>query len=247
MSNPLLKDSVFKNATKTSESMAIPGVRTSEPMTISGVINKSMVLWALLAASAVYSWTNPHVTSGLFFPALIIGFVLALITIFNKTASPFLSPLYAVCQGLLLGYLSLVFEKQHPGIVVNAVFLTIAVLFCMLAAYRTGMLRATPMFTKIVVLATFSILIVYIADILLNLFGTGRVPYIHDSGLIGIGISLLIVTVAALNLIIDFEIIAQGTRYGAPKYMEWYGSFALMVTLIWLYLEMLRLLSKIRN
>ena len=236
MSNPLLKDSVFRDA-----------VRTSGAMTISGVINKSIILWALLAVSAVCSWTNPQIGGALAYPAIFIGFILALITIFNKTASPFLAPLYAICQGLLLGYISLVFEKQYPGIVVNAVFLTIAVLFCMLAAYRTGMLRATPMFTKVVVLATFSILIVYIADLLLNLFGGGRVPYIHDSGIIGIGISLVIVAVAALNLIIDFEIIAQGARHGAPKYMEWYGSFALMVTLVWLYLEMLRLLGKIRN
>ncbi|MDR1696470.1 MAG: Bax inhibitor-1/YccA family protein [Endomicrobium sp.] len=236
MSNPLLKDDVFRGV-----------VRNSEAMTVSGTINKSIILWTLLAASAVYAWTHPQISAGLAYPAIFAGLILALISIFNKPASPFLSPVYAICEGMVLGYISLVSEKQYPGIVVNAVFLTVAVLFCMLAAYRTGMLRATPRFTKVVVLATLAIALVYIADLLLNVFGAGRVPYIHDSSWLGVGISLVIVVVASLNLIIDFEIIEHGARSGAPKYMEWYGAFALMITLVWLYLEMLRLLSKIRN
>ncbi|MCL2485065.1 MAG: Bax inhibitor-1/YccA family protein [Endomicrobia bacterium] len=236
MSNPLLNDSVFRDAAK-----------TSEAMTISGTINKSIILWALLAVSAIYAWTHPHISAGLVYPALILGFVLALVTIFKKPYAPILSPLYALCQGMLLGYLSLVFERQYPGIVVNAVFLTIAVLFCMLTAYRAGLLKATPMFYKVVIFSTFSILIVYILDLLLNLFGGGGIPYLHQSSMLGIGISLVIVGVASLNLIIDFDIIEKSARFGAPKYMEWYGAFALMVTLVWLYLEMLRLLGKIRN
>ncbi|MDR1941583.1 MAG: Bax inhibitor-1/YccA family protein [Endomicrobium sp.] len=198
-------------------------------------------------ASALYSWTHPQVVMPLMWPLLIGGLALALISIFKKTASPFLSPLYAVAEGLLMGVISLSFEKQYPGIVVNAVFLTAAVLFCMLAAYKSGLLRATPLFTKVVVLSTLAIAAVYILDIAVNVFAGANVPYLHDTSLLGVGISLVITAVAALNLILDFNLIERGAYEGAPKYMEWYCSFALMVTLVWLYLEILRLLAKIRN
>jgi len=236
MSNPLLKESVFRSTVSAGESMTVPGT-----------VNKSIILWAFLAVSAFYAWTHPQVITPFFWVFLIVGFGLAMFSIFKKTASPILSPIYAICQGAVLGVISLAFEKNYPGIVVNAVLLTVSVLICMLAAYKTGIIKATPMFKKVVILSTLAIAFVYLIDLLLNVFGAGRFPYIHDSSWLGIGISLVIVAVASFNLIIDFDMIEDGARSGAPKYMEWYGAFALMVTLIWLYLEMLRLLGKMRS
>jgi uncharacterized YccA/Bax inhibitor family protein len=236
MSNPLLKDSVFSSP-----------IRSNDVMTVSGTINKSIILWVLLIASAFYSWTHPNIIMPLLVPLLLAGFVIAMVSIFKKEATPFVSPLYAICEGLILGAISLSFEKSYPGIVVNAILLSMCVLFCMLAAYKTGMLRATPRFQKVVVFSTLAICLVYIIDLLLNLFGVGSLSYIHNSSGLGIIISLVIVAVAALNLIIDFDLIEQGSQQGSPKYMEWYSAFALMVTLVWLYLECLRLLSKIRD
>ncbi|MDR2616322.1 MAG: Bax inhibitor-1/YccA family protein [Endomicrobium sp.] len=236
MSNPLLKDSVFSSP-----------IRSNDVMTVSGTINKSIILWVLLIASAFYSWTHPNIIMPLLAPLLIVGFVIAMVSIFKKEATPFVSPLYAICEGLILGAISLSFEKSYPGIVVNAILLTMCVLFCMLAAYKTGMLRATPRFQKVVVFSTLAICLVYVIDLLLNLFGAGSLSYIHNSSGLGIIISLVIVAVAALNLIIDFDLIEQGSQQGSPKYMEWYSAFALMVTLVWLYFECLRLLGKIRD
>ena len=178
MSNPLLKDSVFRSP-----------VSSNEVMTVSGTINKSIILWVLLAASAFYSWTHPNVIMPLAMPILLGGFVLAMISIFKQTTSPFLSPIYAICEGLALGAISLYFEKAHPGIVVNAILLTICVLFCMLAAYKTGILKATPRFQKVVIFSTLAIALVYIMDLLLNLFGAGSFSYLHNSS----GLSIVIV------------------------------------------------------
>jgi uncharacterized YccA/Bax inhibitor family protein len=236
MSNPLLKDSVFQTP-----------VRNAKVMTVSGTINKSIILWVLLAAGAFYSWTHPSIIMPLTLPILLGGFVLAIISSFKMNLSPFLSPIYAVCEGLVLGVISIYFEKSYSGIVVNAVLLTMCVLFCMLAAYKTGMLRATPRFKKIVILSTFAIALVYLIDLLMGAFGARGFNFLSDSSGLGIIISLIIVTIASLNLIIDFDLIERGAQYGSPKYMEWYSSFALMVTLVWLYLEILRLLSRTRN
>lgn len=235
MANPLLRDSVFRS------------VGSVEPMTVSGTINKSIILWFLLAMSAVFSWLNPSISLPLLMPVIILGFVVALIQIFNKPSSAYLSPIYAILEGIALGVISLIFERQYPGIVVNAVFITIAALICMLAAYKSQIIRATPLFKKVVILSTLTICVVYIIDLILNVFTGGAFPYIHSSGWGGIGISLFVVVIASLNLIIDFDMIARGASSGAPKYMEWYGAFALMVTLVWLYLEVLRLLAKMRD
>ncbi|MDR1662982.1 MAG: Bax inhibitor-1/YccA family protein [Endomicrobium sp.] len=240
MSNPLLKNSVFQTP-----------VRNAEVMTISGTINKSIILWVLLAVGAFYSWTHPSLIMPLMLPILLGGFALAVILSFKMKLSPFLSPIYAVCEGLILGIISVYFEKLYPGIVVNAVLLTMCVLFCMLAAYKTNMLRATPMFKKIVILSTFAIAFAYLIDLLIGAFGARSFNFLSDSFSLGssggIIISLIIVVIASLNLIIDFDLIERGAQYGVPKYMEWYSSFALMVTLVWLYLETLRFLSKTKN
>ncbi|MDR2251875.1 MAG: Bax inhibitor-1/YccA family protein [Endomicrobium sp.] len=236
MSNPLLKDSVFQTP-----------VRNAEVMTVSGTINKSIILWVLLAAGAFYSWTHPFIIMPLTVPILLGAFVLAIISAFKMNLSPVLSPIYAVCEGLVLGVISFYFEKSYPGIVVTAVLLTMCVLFCMLAAYKTGMLRATPRFKKVVILSTFAIVLVYLINLLMGAFGARGFNFLSDSSGLGIIISLIIVAIAALNLIIDFDLIERGAQHGSPKYMEWYSSFALMVTLVWLYLEILRLLSRTRN
>jgi uncharacterized YccA/Bax inhibitor family protein len=160
--------------------------------------------------------------------------------------SPFTSPIYAALEGLFLGAISAVFEAMYSGIVVQAVCLSIGVLAVMLFLYSTGIIRATEKFKIGVIAATGAVCLVYLVSMVVSLFGS-HVPYIHESGPVGIGFSLVVVVIAALNLILDFDFIEQGARHQAPKYMEWYGGFSLLVTLIWMYLEILRLLSKIRG
>jgi uncharacterized YccA/Bax inhibitor family protein len=233
MSNPFLKDSVFQ-----------PVASCNEVMSVSGAINKSLILWIILAGSAFYSWTHPGVTIPLLLPISIGAFVLAFVSMFKKTAAPFLSPLYALCEGLVFGAVSLYFEKSYPGIVVNVIFSTICVLFCMLASYKAGIFKASSRFQKIVIFSTLAIAFVYIVDLFLNVFGAEKLPYIHDSSTFGIIISIAVVAVASFNLIFDFDLIEKGARDGAPKYMEWYSALSLMITLVWLYFEILKLLSK---
>jgi uncharacterized YccA/Bax inhibitor family protein len=216
-------------------------------MTLSGTVNKGIILWIFLVASAFYSWTNPNIVMPLLFPILICAFGLVTVLVFKKALTPYLSPLYAICEGLILGMISLHFEKSCPGIVVNSILLTICVLFCMLASYKAGILKATSRFKKIVILSTFTISFVYIVDLVLNVFGLGNFSYIHNSSSLGIIINFAVVVIASFNLIVDFDLIENAVSYGSHKYMEWYCAFSLMVTLVWLYLEVLRLLSKIRD
>src|SRR5262249_38119916 len=160
--------------------------------------------------------------------------------------APFTAPIYAALEGLVLGALSALFEAMYPGIVIQAVGLSVGVLAVMLFVYGTGIIRATEKFKIGVVAATGAVGLVYLVDIVLSLFGT-RLPFIHESGMVGIGFSLVVVVIAALNLILDFDFIEQGARLQAPKYMEWYGGFSLLVTLVWMYLEILRLLAKLKD
>ncbi|GHT64636.1 membrane protein [Endomicrobiia bacterium] len=236
MGNPFLRGSVFKSYS-----------RSNEVMKVSGVINKSIILWFLLAGSAFYSWTHPGVIMPLVVPISVGAFVLAMISTFKMQTSPFLAPIYAICEGFILGAVSLHFEKVYPGVVVNAILLTVCVLFCMLAAYKAGILRATPKFQKVVTLSMFAICFVYIINLFLNMFGVGNFPYIHNYSVFGIAISFVVVAVASLTLIIDFDLIERGACNGAPEYMEWYAAFSLMVTLVWLYVEMLDFLLKLKK
>jgi len=174
------------------------------------------------------------------------GFVLALVTVFKKEWSPVTAPLYALLEGLALGGISSFLDTAYPGIAIQAVGLTFGTLFVMLFLYTTGVLRATRKFVIGVVAATGAIFLVYMADFVMGFFGR-NVPLLNDSGPWGIAISGIIVVVAALNLILDFDLIERGVQAGAAKYMEWYGAFGLMVTLVWLYLEILRLLAKSRR
>jgi uncharacterized YccA/Bax inhibitor family protein len=174
------------------------------------------------------------------------GFVLALVTAFKPVWAPISTPLYALAEGLALGGISVVFESAYSGIVAQAVFLTFGTLAALLIAYRSGVIRATDNFRRGVFAATGGIALLYLASFILGFFGIA-IPLIHSNGLVGILFSLFVVVIAALNLVLDFDLIERGAAQGAPAYMEWYGAFALLVTLVWLYLEILRLLSKLQS
>jgi uncharacterized YccA/Bax inhibitor family protein len=178
---------------------------------------------------------------------IIGGLVVALVTIFKKTWSPFTAPMYALLEGLALGGISAIFEKTYPGVAIQAVGLTLGTLFVMLLAYKTGMIRATQGFKVGVIAATGGIMVFYLIGMVLRVFFHFQIPVIYAGGLWGILFSLFVVIIAALNLVLDFDMIETGVNGGAAKYMEWYGAFGLMVTLIWLYLEILRLLGKVRR
>ncbi len=242
--NPALSDATFQN---------LPRVATGGSMTIQGTVNKSIFLLLLLMLSASWTWRQFYASGGN--PAainmwLMIGalgsFIVALVTVFKKAWSPVTSPFYAILEGLVLGGVSSIFEAQYPGIVVQAVGLTFGTLFCLLIAYKTRLIRATEKFKLGVVAATGGIALFYFITMILGFFHV-RIPYLYQGGAIGIGFSLFVVVVAALNLVLDFDFIENGAAQGAPSYMEWYGAFGLMVTLVWLYLEILRLLSKLRS
>ncbi|CAN7397391.1 Bax inhibitor-1/YccA family protein [Pseudoxanthomonas sp. LjRoot143] len=247
--NPALKESTFLDL----GSGAVVA-RDGEAMTLNGTINKTGILLLLTVLTAAFSWNQALGPDGLPAPGFAVymwggaigGLVLALITVFKKTWSPVTAPLYALVEGFFLGAISAVYNAQFGGIVMQAVMLTFGILFALLFAYRSGLIKATENFKLGVVAATGGIALVYLATIALGFFGI-KIPLIHESGLIGIGFSLFVVVIASLNLVLDFDFIETGVEQGAPKYMEWYGAFGLMVTLVWLYLELLRLLSKLQS
>jgi len=243
-SNPALNSRTFENFR--------PVAGTDDTMSIHGTVTKTGILLLLTLVAAAWTWTLAFrvADTGAVYPWLIGGFIggfiVALITIFNKHWAGVTAPLYAILEGLALGGLSAIFEAMFPGIVIQAVGLTFGTLFCLLLAYRAGLIKVTQNFRLGVVAATGGIALVYLASFLFGLFGI-PIPFIHESGLMGIAFSLFVVVIAALNLVLDFDFIESGAASGAPKYMEWYASFGLLVTLIWLYLEILRLLSKLRR
>ncbi|MGB2869429.1 MAG: Bax inhibitor-1/YccA family protein [Bacteroidota bacterium] len=227
-----------------------------ERMTLQGTVNKAGIMLVLVLLGAVYTWniyfTAPTLDEAVArsFPwligGLIGGFVLGLVTVFKKTWSVATAPLYALVQGLFLGAISSVMEANYPGIVIQAVALTFGTLVCLLAAYTSGLIKPSENFKLGVTAATGAIALIYVATMILSFFGI-QMPYIHEGNIMGIAFSVFVVIVAALNLVLDFDFIEQGAEQGAPKYMEWYSAFGLMVTLIWLYLEILRLLAKSRG
>lgn len=168
-------------------------------------------------------------------------------TIFKKNWSPLSSPIYALLEGLFLGGVSAFFEKSYPGIAMQAISLTFGVMFVMLLAYKFRIIQATRGFKLGVIAATGGIALVYLVNMVMTVFFHSQISVLNSATPLGIGISVFVVIIAALNLIIDFDMIENAAKIGAPKYMEWYGAFGLMVTLIWLYLEILRLLSKVRR
>jgi uncharacterized YccA/Bax inhibitor family protein len=234
--NPVLKETTFRG---------LPRVAGAEAMTLQGTVNKTGLSLLILIGAAALVWNGvlplPFVLVG-----LVGGLVTALVTIFKPVAAPYTTPLYAAFEGLLLGGLSLVFETRYHGIVINAVGLTFGTLAVLLAAYSSGLIRPSENFKLGIVAATGGIAVLYLVSMGLSFFGK-TIPFIHDSGPIGIGFSLFVVGLAALNLVLDFDFIERGAAMGAPKYMEWVGAFGLLVTLVWLYLEILRLLAKLQD
>jgi uncharacterized YccA/Bax inhibitor family protein len=236
-SNPALRDNIFTD---------IASFDQYNPMTIEGTIDRTVILLGLVLVSSMVVWNGYDTFAFLLLPAAILGLVLGIFTIFKREYAPYTAPAYAVVEGAILGLISGYMNHMYPGIVIQAVSLTFGVFFVMLLLFRFRILQATEKFKIIVIAATGSIVLLYLADIVLGLFGH-PVGFIHESSLIGIGFSLIVIVIAALNLILDFDFIEKGAEHGAPKYLEWYAAFALLVTLIWLYLEILRLLGKMRR
>ncbi|NCX29726.1 MAG: Bax inhibitor-1/YccA family protein [Proteobacteria bacterium] len=215
-----------------------------ERMTLDGAVNKTGILLSLCFAGAFIGWNIPV----LLIPSWIIGMILGFVTIFRRPEKAgSTAPLYALSQGIFLGGITLFFEAQFPGIGIQAIGLTFGILASLLFCYKSGLIKPTENFRLMIFSATMGIALLYLVSILMSLFGGAGIPLIHSNGLFGIGFSIFVVSIAALNLVLDFDFIEDGADKGMPKYMEWYGAFSLMVTLIWLYLEILRLLAKMRS
>ncbi|SHF66157.1 Uncharacterized membrane protein, YccA/Bax inhibitor family [Mariniphaga anaerophila] len=246
-SNPALSERVFNREHATA---------SSEVMTVNGTVNKTALSLLLVIAAALFTWNKffnaatPESGMSAVVPWLAIGgiggFITALVTIFRPKSGGVSTPIYAVFEGLLLGGLSAVFESMYSGIVMRAVALTLAVFAAMLFFYRSGIIKVTRKFMLGVFAATAGIALVYFVSFIAGLFGA-QLGFLYGNSNLSIGISLVVVAVAALNLVLDFSFIETSAAQGAPKYMEWYGAFGLMVTLVWLYLEILRLLSKLAS
>jgi len=244
-SNPALSSDAFRTGE------AVLG----ESMTVSGTVNKTGILLLCCVATAAWTWNRffnapPEEAMQAMAPALAIGgiggFIVAIVTIFKKEWAGITAPIYALLEGLVLGGISAMLEARYHGIAIQAVSLTFGTLLIMLLAYRSGLIKVTERLRLGIVAATGGIAVFYLLQFILGFFGV-HFTAINGSSPIGIGFSLIVVAVAALNLVLDFDLIENGARLGAPKYMEWYGAFALMITLIWLYFEILRLLSKFRS
>ena len=253
-SNPALNENVFRNAATSAGVLAPP-----ERMTLVGTINRTGILVLLALLTAAWPWMTYFKTvtpenalgdPGVVFPWMIGGaiggLICAIALMFKKEWAPFLAPAYALLEGLFLGGISAMYQAKYAGIVVQAVGLTLFTLVALLLVYRSGLIKVSDNFRIGVMAATGGIALLYLVGFVLSFFGKA-IPYIHESGLIGIGFSLLVVVIASMNLVLDFDFIERGAESGAPKYMEWFAAFGLMVTLVWLYLEFLRLLSKLNS
>ena len=233
--NPVLSKKTFINT-----------ISDDNQMTIEGTVNKTAISLLLLVGTG-------YLTFDVINPVLLIGsgiggFILAIITVFKKEWSPFTVPVYAVLEGAMLGGISYMYNSLYNGIVTNAILLTVGILVSLLIAYRSGYIKATENFKLGIFAATGGIAIVYLANFIMGFFGSGLgVMNINNASPLSIGFSIVVVIIAALNLVLDFDFIEEGAEKGAPKYMEWYGAFGLLVTLIWLYLEILRLLAKLNS
>lgn len=254
-SNPALNANVFNSVDRPADG----GV-----MTLQGTVNKTLMLLMLLLMTASYVWSrvsrpvapmfgeaglepDPMVAvGGLMMLGVFGGMIFAFVTIFKKSWAPVTAPIYALLEGLAIGGISAFFERQFPGIVIQAVGLTFGTLFCLLMAYKSGLIKVTENFKLGLFAATGAVCLIYLVNFVMGFFGAS-IGMIHSSGMMGIGFSLVVVGIAALNLVMDFDFIERGAEHGLPKYMEWYSAFGLMVTLVWLYLEMLRLLSKLNS
>lgn len=225
--------------------------KQNELMTTQGTLNKILILSILVFISGFFGWNLAinfvEFIMPLMITTLIIGVVIALTLAFKPMLAHILAPLYSIIQGFFLGVISMFFEFMYPGIVIQALLITSVIAFIMNFLYRAKIIKVTEKFRSVIIFATFGIFGVYLVSLLLNLFTGSSIPLIHESGLIGIGFSLFVVTIASLNLLIDFDLIERQIKAKMPKRMEWYGGFVIMVTLIWIYIEVLKLLAKLKN
>ena len=240
--SPALNEKVFTREAGT----------TAEVMTIPDVVRACLALLTILLIGGTLGWYwigDPGSAVGApawFYVALVTALAIGIITVFKPNIAPFTAPAYAAVEGLVVGAISRIFEFEFEGIVLQAVGLTVGVFAVLLALYASRLIKVTENFRLGVIAATGAIFLVYMVNLVLHFFGA-EVPYIHDTGPIGIAISLVIVTVAALNLVLDFDFIEKAVNDRAPRTMRWYAAFGLLVTLVWLYLELLRLLAKLRS
>jgi uncharacterized YccA/Bax inhibitor family protein len=233
-SNPLLKrDESFTGTAETA-------------MNLHGTVNKTGILLLICMATAAFGWVTPELHGGILFVPLFGGFILALVGMFKPATTPYVAPLYAALEGLVLGAISYYFNAKYPGIAPNAVILTFSILGLFLFLYATRIVRVTNGMRIAIFAATGGICLVYLIDMVLSFFGHSVTP-LYSSGPLGIGISVFICAIAAFNFFLDFDAIERLIRSGSPKYMEWYSGMALLITLVWLYLEILRLLAKLQN
>jgi uncharacterized YccA/Bax inhibitor family protein len=241
--NPALN----KNAFKVLNRNGVTGpISKNDSMTIKGTVDKTAISLFIMIASGYYIYSEQIVS--LILPGCILGFVVAIFTIFKKQYAPFTVPIYALFQGLFLGGISFMYGQMFEGIVYNAVLLTVTILLSLLLAYRSGVIKATENFKLGVFAATGGIALFYLISFIASFFGGGLAIFDPTNGsMTSILISLFVVIIASLNLVLDFDFIEEASENGAPKYMEWYGAFGLLVTLVWLYLEILRLLAKINS
>ena len=248
MANPVLNENVFRK-----ENVAYSN---SHVMTVGGTATKTLLMILMVIAGAAYTWKlyynaiNPQSITGWMFGGLITAFILAMIISFKPKTAPFLAPIYAAGEGLALGGISAIFNEQFaltaPNIVTNAVALTLVTALVMFTVYRSGIIKVNGTFMKVLSIAMISIMVFYLGSWIVSMFGV-NLSMLHNSSPLSIGISLVIVAVAAFSLLMDYEFICKASAAGAPKYMEWYGAFGLTVTLVWLYLELLKLLAKFSN
>lgn len=239
-SNPMFREERLQRASQ--NTLDGDFIQTAgERMTVSGAVNKSLILGAIMLLTAVvgFTYANPVFMWG----GAILGLVIVIAASFKPEWSTFLAPLYAGLEGLFVGSISAIYANLFfPGIIFQAVTLTMAVFFVMLFVYKAGIIKVTQKFRSGVIMATGAIVLVYVVNIILSLFGI-NLPFLHEGGLMGIGISLVIIGVASLNLLLDFDNFDKGEKHGAPGYFEWFFAMGLLVTLVWLYIEILRLLA----
>jgi uncharacterized YccA/Bax inhibitor family protein len=240
--NPSLNSKVFENLERPKNGSLL----RDDVMTIQGTVDKTGISLALLVFSGYFA----YVPNGLMYMIIggLGGFIVALVTIYKKTWAPITVPLYAMLEGLLLGSISYMYGQMFEGIVLNAIILTVSILVSLLLVYKSGYIKVTENFKLGVFAATGGIFLVYLFSFFASFFGV-NFSFLNptNGSLMSIGISLFIVIIASLNLVMDFDFIEEGAEKGAPKYMEWYGAFGLLVTLVWLYLEILRLLAKLNS
>ncbi len=246
--NPALKESAFQGT-------ILQGIGTGEEMTLRGTMNKFGFLFLMLLGSTIFSWQQFYKGENpmpLMIGGVAGGFVIGLVMGFKKAWSPYLAPAFALFEGLFVGSVSamydVLFADKYPGLVMQAVLLTLIVAVVMFTLYRTRVIKVTNRFRSVITIATFSIMIFYLIQWIGSIaFHTQIGAFTNAATPLGIGFSVLVVCLAALNLLLDFDMIGKGVENGAPKYMEWYGGFGLLFTLVWLYLEILRLLAKLRD